>query len=311
MMNKNSLIYVAGHTGLVGSAIVRRLKEKGYTNLSLRTHKELDLTDRNHTETFFKKEGPMHVFLAAARVGGIFANNKYPAEFIYQNIMIQTNVIDLAYKYGTKKLLFLGSSCIYPKICPQPINEEALLTGPIEPTNEPFGVAKIAGIEMCQAYNRQYGTNFITAIPANVYGINDHFGEGGHVVAALLGRFHEAKTKGHDSVTIWGSGKPRREFLYVDDLADACIFLMNTYNESEPINIGRGSDTSIAELAEMIKKTVGFEGTIIYDRLRPDGIPRRLLDSSRITKLGWMPTIGLEEGLRRTYEWYKENFQPS
>jgi GDP-L-fucose synthase len=306
-MTKNSLIYVGGHTGLIGSAIVRRLLKLGYKNLLLRTHKELDLTDHKKTESFFKKELPEYVFLAAARVGGIHANSIYPAEFIYENLMIQTNVIDLSYRYGVKKLLFLGSSCIYPKMSPQPMREEYLLTGHLEPTNEPFAIAKIAGIEMCKAYNRQYGTNFISVVPANVYGPNDHFDEDGHVVASLIRKFHEAKTEGHRSVTIWGTGKPKREFLYVDGAADACIFLMNKYNKREVINAGTGCDISIAELAELIKQTVGFEGRISYDPKKPEGNPERLLDSSRINALGWTARISLAEGLKMTYEWYKKH----
>lgn len=305
-MEKDSRIYVAGHAGLVGSAIVRRLAALGYTNILAKRHQELDLTDRVRTEMFFKDGMPKYVFLVAAKVGGILANNTYPADFIYQNLMIQTNVIDLSHKYGVKKLLFVGSSCIYPKECPQPIKEEYLLTGAIEPTNEPFAVAKIAGIRMCQSYNRQHGTNFISAIPANVYGINDSFDlHDSHVVSSLIRKFHEAKTVEQDSVSIWGTGKPRREFLYADDLADACIFLMNTYNDNEIINIGTGNDTSIGELAYIIMETVGFKGKISYDTTRPDGISRRLLDASKIKTLGWKPNIGLEKGIRLTYEWYK------
>lgn len=306
-MNKDSLIYVAGHKGLVGSAIVRRLLKLGYKNLILKTHKKLDLTDRENTESFFKKELPKYVFLAAAKVGGILANKTYPADFIYQNIMIQSNVIDLSYKYGVKKLLFLGSSCIYPKICPQPIKEEYLLLGHIELTNEPYAVAKIAGIKMCQSYNRQYETDFISVIPANVYGINDHFDESGHVVASLIKRFHEAKINGYDSVALWGTGKPKREFLYVNDLADACIFLMNTYSGDDVINIGRGTDTSIKELARIIKNSTGFKGRVVYDKTKPDGMQKRLLDITKITALGWKAKTGLEEGLRLTYKWYKKS----
>jgi len=304
-MKKGSLIYVAGHTGLVGSAIVRRLLKLGYKNLLLRTHKELDLTDRRKTGLFFKKEFPEYVFLAAAKVGGILANSKYPAEFIYQNIMIQTNVIHLSYKYKIKKLLFFGSSCIYPKLCPQPIKEEYLLSGHIEPTNEPYAIAKIVGIKMCQSYNKQYGTDFISVVPANIYGPGDHFNDEGHVIPNLIRRFYEAKRKKEKSVTIWGTGKPRRDFLYVDDLSDACIFLMNGYRGSEIINIGSGSDISIAELAQIIKKIVGFKGTIIYDGTKPDGMPKRLLDISKITTLGWKPKMRLERGLRLTYEWWR------
>ena len=309
-MNKSARIYVAGHTGLVGSALVRYLSARGYTNILTKTHQELDLTDRLKTEEFFRQERPEYVFLAAAKVGGIFANNKYPADFIYQNIIIQTNVIDLSYRYGVKKLMFLGSSCIYPKNCSQPIKEEYLLSGHIEPTNKPFAVAKIAGIEMCQAYNRQYGTNFISVIPANVYGVNDHFGtQNSHVIASLITRFHEAKIAGHDCVTIWGTGSPMREFFYVDDLADGCVFIMDNYNDNEIINIGTGMDTAIKELACLIKELVGFKGKIVYDTTQPDGIPRRLLDISKIASLGWKAETGLKEGLKLTYEYYIESTQ--
>lgn len=305
-MKKNSSIYVAGHKGLVGSAIMRRLKLQGYKDIITRTHKELDLVDKKKVESFFAKEKPEYVFLAAAKVGGIYANNTYPAEFIYQNLMIQTNMIDLSYKYDVKKLLFLASSCIYPKTCKQPMKEEHLLTGPIEPTNEAFAVAKLAGIKMCQAYNCQYGTNFISIIPANVYGINDRFGENAHVVLSLIKNFHEAKIKGQEGVTIWGSGKPKRNFLYVDDLADACLFLMKNYNSSEIINVGTGIETSIKELTELVRQITGFKGKIIYDTTKPDGNPRRFLDSSKIKALGWEPNIVLNKGLKLTYSWYRE-----
>ncbi len=306
-MNKNSLIYVAGHTGLIGSAIVRKLLKAGYKNLILKSHRELDLTNQKKTEAFFRKNKPEYLFLAAAKVGGIFANDTYPADFIYQNIMIQTNIIDTSYKYGVRKLLNLGSACIYPKYCKQPIKEESLLTGSIEPTNEPYAVAKIAGIKLCQSYNRQFGTNFISVIPANVYGINDYFDKGGHVVAGLIKKFYEAKIKGYDSVTVWGTGKPRREFLYVDDLADACIFLMKKYSGNEAINVGRGRDTSIADLARILKKIAEFKGKIIFDTSKPDGMPQRLLDSGKITALGWRAKTDIEKGLRITYEWYKKS----
>jgi GDP-L-fucose synthase len=304
-MDRNAKIYVAGHTGLIGSVIVRKLKSLSYKNIVTRTHKEMDLTERDRMAEFFKKETPGYVFLAAAKVGGIYANSTYPAEFIYENLMIQANVIDLSYRYGVKKLLFLASSCVYPKMCKQPMKEEYLLTGPIEPTNEPFGIAKLAGLKMCQAYQRQYGASFISVIPANVYGINDHFNEDGHVLASLITKFHEAKSKGSNRVTIWGTGKPRREFFYADDLAEALIFLMDQYNGDEPINVGTGLDTSITELAEMIKREVGFKGDIDYDTTKPDGNPVRLLDISRMNALGWVPKTRLEEGLRITYEWYK------
>jgi len=303
-MKKNSLIYVAGHTGLVGSAIVRRLLKLGYKNLLFKTHRELDLTDKKKTEVFFKKGLPEYVFLAAAKVGGIFANNRYPADFIYQNIMIQTNVIELAYRYRVKKLLFFGSSCIYPKICPQPIKEEYLLSGHIEPTNEPYAIAKIAGIKLCQSYNRQYGTNFISVIPANIYGPGDHFNDEGHVIPNLIKKFHEAKKRKEKGVAIWGTGKPRRDFLYGDDLAEACILLMNRYRGSEIINIGSENGISILKLATLIKEIVGFKGRIVYDRMKPDGMPRRLLDISKITALGWRPKAELRRGLRLTYEWW-------
>jgi GDP-L-fucose synthase len=305
-MDRNARIYVAGHTGLIGSAIVRRLKSLGCNNIITRTHKEMDLTRRGDVADFFEKEGPEYVFLAAAKVGGIFANSTYPAEFIYENLMIQTNVIDLSYRDEVKKLLFFASSCIYPKGCQQPMKEEYLMTGPLEPTNEPFGVAKLAGMKMCQAYNRQYGTNFISIIPANVYGINDHFDEEGHVVASLIKKFHEAKVKGEESVTLWGTGRPQREFFYADDLAEACIFLMDQYDENEAINVGTGVGTTITEVAEWIKRITGFKGYIIYDTAKPDGNPVRILDTSRITTLGWKPKTLPDEGLRITYRWYKE-----
>lgn len=306
-MDKSSLIYIAGHTGLVGSAILRKLKFLGCRNIITRTHQEMDLMDRVKVNSFFAEEKPEYVFLAAARVGGIHANNTYPAEFIYENLMIQTNIIDLSYRYGIKKLLFLGSSCVYPKICPQPMKEEYLLTGPIETTNEPYGIAKLAGIKMCQAYNKQYGTNFISVIPANAYGIHDHFNENGHVVAALINKFHEAKIKDKESVTVWGTGKPKREFFYVDDLADACIFLMREYKDNEVINVGTGCDTSIADLASILQRIVGFDGKITFDLTKPDGAPQRLLDVSKLTSLGWKYKTGLEEGFKMTYEWFVQS----
>jgi len=309
-MKKNSSIYVAGHKGLIGSAIMGKLKLQGCKNIITRTHKELDLADKRKVENFFAKEKPEYVFLAAAKVGGIYANNTYPAEFIYQNLMIQINVIDLSYKYGVKKLLFLASACIYPKTCKQPMKEEHLLTGPIELTNEAFAVAKLAGIKMCQAYNRQYRTNFISVIPANAYGINDRFDENAHVVSSLIKNFHEAKIKAQESVTIWGSGKSKRDFLYVDDLADACLFLMKNYNSSEIINVGTGVETSIKKLAELVRQITGFKGKIIYDTTKPDGNPRRLLDSSKVKALGWEPNIVLNKGLRLTYNWYKKLKKP-
>lgn len=309
-MYKESKIYVAGHRGLVGSAILRKLKSEGYMNIITRTHQELDLTDQQEVYCFFEEERPEYVFLAAAKVGGILANSTYPADFIRENLLIQTNVIDAAYKYGVKKLLFLGSSCIYPKYAPQPIKEEYLLTGALESTNEPYAVAKIAGIKMCQAYNRQYGTNFISVMPTNLYGPGDNFDlETSHVLPALIRKFHEAKINNAPYVVVWGSGTPRREFLHVDDLADACLFLMNNYDSSEIINIGVGEDLSIAELANLIKEIVGYKGEIIYDKTKPDGTPRKLLDVTKLFNLGWKPTIHLEDGIRSTYEWFVRNYK--
>ncbi len=305
-MNKNARIYVAGHTGLIGSAIVRKIESHGYQVIT-RTREEMDLTDKGKVEDFFEKERPEYVYLAAARVGGIRANSAYPAEFIYENLSIQTNVIDISYKYQIKKLLFLASSCIYPKMCANPIKEESMLTGPIEPTNEPYAIAKLAGIKMCQSYNSQYGTNFLPVIPANVYGINDHFDEDGHVIASLIKKFHEAKSMNYDSVTLWGTGKPKREFFYVDDLVKACIFLMDISGCNDLLNVGNGVETSISELAEILKEIVGFKGDIVYDTTKPDGNPQRLLDSSKINRLGWKAETALEEGLKSTYEWYKNS----
>jgi GDP-L-fucose synthase len=307
-MQKNSRIYIPGHTGLVGSALKRNLESQGYENLICKTKGELDLMDERAVEEFFGREKPEYVFLAAAKVGGIKANNDYPADFIYQNLKIQNNIIHQAYKNGVKKLLFLGSSCIYPRECPQPIKEEYLMTGPLEQTNEPYAIAKIAGIKMCQAYNRQYGTKFISVMPTNLYGPNDNFNpETSHVLPALIRRFHEAKENNQKEVVIWGTGKPKREFLYVDDLADACIFLMNNYQDNEIVNIGTGEDLSIKELAEKIKKITGFQGEIIHDTAKPDGTPRKLLDVSKLHNLGWQHKIGLEEGVEKTYNWFKEN----
>jgi GDP-L-fucose synthase len=304
----DSKIYVAGHRGLVGSAIHRKLKEKGCTNIIGRTHKELDLERQAQVESFFQEQRPEYVFLGAAKVGGIWANNTFPAEFIYSNIIVQINVIDSAYRTGVKKLLFLGSSCIYPKHCPQPMKEEYLLTGQLEPTNEPYAVAKIAGIKTCQSYNQQYGTNNISVMPTNLYGPNDNFDlETSHVIPALIRKFHEAKIKSNPSVILWGTGTPKREFLYVDDLADACIFLMNHYDESDIINVGCGEDVSIAELALIVKDIVGYTGDIEYDIENPDGTPRKLLDVSKLRGLGWKPKISLEEGIRKTYEWYGQS----
>ncbi|MBU4013829.1 MAG: GDP-L-fucose synthase [Proteobacteria bacterium] len=307
-MEKDSKIYIAGHRGLVGSAIMRRLKIEGYKNFITRTHAELDLTRQEKVEEFFREERPDYVFLAAARVGGIYANNTFPAEFIYSNLTIQTNIIHASYLFGVKKMLFLGSSCIYPKNCHQPMKEEYLLGGHLEPTNEPYAVAKIAGIKMCQAYNRQYGTNFLSVMPTNLYGPNDNFDlKTSHVLPALIRKFHEAKIKSLSEVEIWGTGSPMREFLHVDDLADACLFLMKNYNKSEIINIGAGKDLTIKELAEIIACIVKFEGRLVFNSIKPDGMPKKLLDVSRLHSLGWMAKIGLEQGIAKTYKWYVEN----
>lgn len=304
-MELDSKIYIAGHRGLVGSAIYRKLMEVGYTNLVYRTSKELDLRDQQNVYDFFKREKPEYVFLAAAKVGGILANDMYPAEFIYDNIIIQTNVIHQSYLHHVKKLLFLGSSCIYPKHAPQPMKEECLLTGSLEPTNAPYAVAKIAGITMCQSYNRQYGTCFISAMPTNLYGPGDNFDlETSHVLPALIRKFHDAKIHGESSVQIWGTGTPCREFLYVDDLADACLYLMLHYDESDIINVGVGKDISIIELAEIVKEIVGFKGAIVLDESKPDGTPKKLLDITRINNLGWNSQYDLYTGVRKTYDWF-------
>jgi GDP-L-fucose synthase len=307
-MNKSSKIYVAGHGGLVGSAIYRRLQTAGYTNLIGRRSRELDLTRQAEVETFFAREKPEYVFLAAARVGGILANNTYPAEFIYLNLMIQNNIIHSSYRNGVRKLLFLGSSCIYPKFAPQPMKEEHLLTGELEPTNEPYAVAKIAGIKMCQAYHRQYGTDYISVMPTNLYGPHDNFDlETSHVLPAMIRKFHEAKEGKRPSVEVWGTGSPRREFLYIDDLADACVYLMERYDDPKIVNIGVGEDISIRDLSMLVKKVVGYEGEVAFDTSKPDGTPRKLLDVARLHSLGWRAATGLEEGIRKTYEWYKTN----
>jgi GDP-L-fucose synthase len=304
----DSRIFVAGHRGLVGSAIVRALRSGGYENLVLRTRAELDLEDQPGVKALFEQERPEYVFMAAAKVGGILANSQEPADFIRNNLSIQSNVIDTAYRSGVQKLLFLGSSCIYPRLAPQPIPEEALLSGPLEPTNAPYAIAKIAGIAMCQAYNRQHGTNFISVMPTNLYGPGDNFDpDSSHVLPALMRKFDEAARAGLDEVTVWGSGTPRREFLHVDDLADACVFLMRTYDSSDIINIGYGEDVTIAELATLVAGVVGFTGRITYDRTKPDGTPRKLLNSNRLRALGWRPSIPLEEGLRHTYAWYRQH----
>ncbi|MCL6445064.1 MAG: GDP-L-fucose synthase [Alicyclobacillus sp.] len=307
-MRKDAKIYVAGHRGLVGSAIARRLQTEGYSNLIVRTHAELDLTDRAAVDAFFATERPEFVFLAAAKVGGILANDTYPADFIRENLQIELNVIDAAHRYGVKKLLFLGSSCIYPKFAPQPIKEEYLLTGPLEPTNDAYAVAKIAGIQMCQAYHKQYGDNYISVMPTNLYGPEDNFDLAtSHVLPAMIRRFHEAKVSGANNVVIWGTGTPRREFLHVDDLADACVFLMNHYDDPSIINIGVGEDLSIAELACLVADVVGYRGDISYDTSRPDGTPRKLLDVTKIKRLGWEPKIELRQGILDVYNWYLNN----
>jgi len=309
-MNKDSKIYLAGHAGMAGSAIDRKLENEGYTNIVTRTHKELDLTNQQQTQEFFQKERPEYVILAAAKVGGIKAHLTYPADFAYINIMIESNVIKASYDYRVKKLLFLGSSCIYPKQCPQPIKEGYLLTGPLEPTNEAYAIAKITGLKMCQYFNSQYGTNFITVTLSNLYGPNDNFDlETSSVLPALLRKFHEAKTNKKPYVEVWGTGNQRREFLYVDDLADAVVHLMNNYDGNEPINIGTGEDLTIKELAQLIKEVVGYEGEIRFDTTKPDGIPRRLLDVTRLHNTGWRHKIELKEGLELTYQWFKENWE--
>jgi GDP-L-fucose synthase len=305
MMNRNDRIYIAGHTGLVGSAIMRRLHAEGCSELISGTHSELDLSSQSAVDAFFSATRPDYVFLAAARVGGIQANSNFPAEFIYSNLSIQTNVIHAAWKNNVKKLLFLGSSCIYPKHAPQPINEDYLLTGPLETSNEWYAVAKIAGIKMCQAYRRQYGFNAIAVMPTNLYGPGDNFDlENSHVLPALLRKFHEAKIRNKNEVIIWGSGKPRREFMHVDDLADACVFLMKHYEQEEIINAGTGKDISISELAYLIKEISGFHGSLEFDTSKPDGTPRKLLDVSRLSELGWKAGIGFEQGIKDTYDWY-------
>jgi len=308
-VEKDAKIYVAGHRGLVGSAIMRKLKKEGYNNLVYRTSSQLDLRRQEKVEEFFKKEKPEYVILAAAKVGGIQANDTYSAEFLYDNLMIESNVIDAAYQNDVKKLLFLGSSCIYPKFADQPMKEEYLLSGKLESTNEGYAVAKITGIKLCEHYNKQYGTNFISAMPTNLYGPNDNFDlETSHVLPALIRKFHEAKVNDEDEVVIWGTGKPKREFLHVDDLADALLYLMNNYSGDQFVNVGVGKDISILELAELIKDIVDFEGEIVNDLSKPDGTPRKLLDVSRLNDLGWEAQISLEEGIKDTYEWFKKNY---
>lgn len=308
LADKSSKVFVAGHRGLVGSAIVRKLTQLGFTNLILCSHAELDLTRQSDVEAFFAFEKPEFVIVAAAKVGGIHANNTYPADFISINLQIQTNIIDSAYRNGTKKLLFLGSSCIYPKFAPQPIPEDALLTGPLEPTNEWYAIAKIAGIKMCQAYRIQYKWDAISGMPTNLYGPYDNFHpENSHVLPALMRRFHEAKVKGAKEVVVWGTGSPLREFLHVDDLADAVVFMMEKYSGLEHLNVGSGKEVTIKELAELMKEVVGFEGDLVWDTTKPDGTPRKLMDSSKLAGVGWTPKISLKDGLVDTYKWYLEN----
>ena len=302
-MEKNAKIYVAGHRGMVGSAILRKLQAEGYSNLVIRSSQELDLRNQQAVADFFNSEKPDYVFLAAAKVGGIVANNTYRADFLYENLAIQNNVIHQAYLHGVKKLLFLGSSCIYPKLAPQPLKEDYLLTGLLEPTNEPYAIAKIAGIKLCDAYRNQYGCNFISVMPTNLYGYNDNYHpENSHVLPALIRKFHEAKTSGSASVSVWGTGSPLREFLFADDLADACYFLMQVYNEAGLVNIGTGHDLSIKDLALLIKEVVGFTGDLVFDSSKPDGTPRKLLDVSKLHTLGWKHRIALQEGLALAYQ---------
>jgi GDP-L-fucose synthase len=306
-MNKSDKIYIAGHRGMVGSAIVRKLKAEGFTNLVVRTSKELDLRSQQAVDEFFAQEKPNYVFLAAAKVGGIQANNIYRADFIYENIMIQSNVIHAAYVQGVKKLMFLGSSCIYPKLAPQPLKEDYLLTGLLEPTNEPYAIAKIAGIKMCDAYRAQYGCNFISVMPTNLYGPNDNYDlNNSHVLPALIRKFHEAKVKNDPAVVMWGTGSPRREFLHADDLADACFYLMQNYNEEGLVNVGVGDDVTIKELALMVKDIVGYKGEIQHDLSKPDGTPRKLMDVTKLHSMGWKAKIGLYEGIKNVYKEFEK-----
>lgn len=307
-MQKESRIYIAGHRGMVGSAILRLLKKNGYQNLLVATSKELDLTNQQAVGAFFKKHKPEYVFMAAAKVGGIVANNTYCAEFLYDNLMIEANVTHASHEYNVNKMLFLGSSCIYPKLAPQPLKEEYLLQGFLEQTNEPYAISKIAGIKLCEAYRDQYGSNFISAMPTNLYGPNDNYDlKTSHVLPALLRKFHSAKKNGKKEVILWGSGKPRREFMHVDDVAEACLFLMNSYNERAFVNIGVGYDVSIRELAEQIAKITGFQGAIVLDSAKPDGTPRKLMDVSKLHNLGWKQSIELEDGIRSVYEEMKDS----
>ena len=308
-MNLDAKIYVAGHRGLVGSAIVRNLEAKGYKNIIYRTHKELDLTNQEAVRRFFEEEKPEYVFLAAAKVGGIHANNTYPADFIYDNLMIQNNVIKAAHDFEVKKLLFLGSTCIYPKMAPQPIKEEYLLTGSLEETNEAYAVAKIAGLEMCKFFKRQYGDNFISCMPTNLYGPNDNFDlKNSHVLPALIRKFHEAKVNNSEAVEVWGTGTPLREFLYVDDMADACVFLMENYDGEQHVNIGTGEEVSIRELAETVKEVVGFDGELVFNTEMPDGTPRKLTTVEKLHGLGWKHKVSLDKGIRLAYNWFLENY---
>jgi GDP-L-fucose synthase len=310
VLSLNGKIFVAGHRGLVGSALVRRLREAGYTELVLRTRAELDLEDQRAVNEFFERERPAFVFLAAAKVGGILANSTYPADFIRSNLLVQLNVVEAAYRTGARKLMMLGSSCIYPRLAPQPIPESALLSGPLEPTNEAYAVAKIAGIKLCESYNKQFGTNYVSVMPTNLYGPGDNFDlNASHVIPALIRKFHDAKVRGDDAVEVWGTGNALREFLYVDDMASACVFLMEHYDSSEIINIGSGSDISIGHLARLVADVVEFPGAIVHDTTKPDGMPRKLLDTSRLFSLGWRPTVSLEEGLRATYAWYVQQLE--
>ena len=309
-MKKSLRIYVAGHNGMVGSAILRKLQERGYSNIIARNHKELDLCRQVEVEKFFKEEKPDYVFLAAAKVGGIVANMESPVDFLYNNLMIQSNVIHAAYQNNVKKLLFLGSSCIYPRLAIQPMKEEYLLDGKVEPTNEGYAIAKIAGMKLCEMYNRQYKTDYISVMPCNLYGLNDNFDPmKSHVVPALIRKFHEAKIFKNDTVTVWGSGNARRELLFVDDLADACFYLMQSYSGNMFFNIGSGKDVSIKELAEIIKRIVDYKGDIVFDTSKPDGMPQKLMDITKIKEAGWNYKIELEEGLRKTYNWYLENYE--
>jgi GDP-L-fucose synthase len=307
-MDKSSKTYVAGHTGLVGSAILRRLQSQDYSNFILRTHQELDLEIQKDVEDFFRRERPEYVFLAAAKVGGIYANSTYPADFIYNNLIIEANVIKTAHKYGVKKILFLGSSCIYPRLAPQPMKEEYLLSGPLEPTNEAYAIAKIAGIKMCQAYNQQYGTNFISVMPTNLYGPNDNYDPmNSHVIPGLIRRFYEAKKERRPFVEVWGTGSPRREFMYSEDMADACIFLMKNYNGNEIVNIGTGEDITIRELTKMVAEVVDYQGEIRWDITKPDGMPQKLLDVSFLHSMGWKHKTSLKDGLHLTYQDFLKN----